>query len=578
MFFGEDEYYLEIATDKYLDMKLNELRALCNKFRIELSYGLTKKTIALNVLPTVLQKEDFLEDFYGNLPKEQQEILKFIVNYNGDDLKAKIKKVFNFDILLKKYNSRDIYVWWLELFVHNDTMDPDIKEYYFEFLHDKSFQKSVNTKDSLPSTTSNIDKITVEKHTTDNKLLKQKLTPIEPVDIVSDLKILCKLCSDGKIIKTIKGALTKKTEKLLDESLEISYGDYTKLLNFLINLKYIRNGKQLTPTQKSNATMLLDNGDIVKMLLQSFLSLRYQYEFRFMIIDTRSATANHIVNLRTKILDIIKKQNCEEWISVDYITSQIPKDNITLKELTNGSLYCYCNRSRNRTYYNRLEDLESILRFYIKAFVFSLYKLGIFSLARTKLICGTTKDLEVLNIRYIDTSSTIEYFKLTEVGKYALKISKKYTVKDGFQIELSPYLLEISVKNPSNLSDIFLQNITKKIDDTKYTTDIKTFLLNINSKKEFENAKKSLISKVKTTPKIWSDFFQTIEKRISSTNIVSKDATLIKLPNDKELLNFIATHQKLKQKILKADNLHIVVLKDHLPYVKKAFKEFGVLI
>ena len=115
--FYEDDGSIEIAYSKYLSLSIGALRTLASKYGITFYFGTKKRDLALTVIPDAMENDTFLEDFYNNLKPKEQKILKYIVNYRGKNLCSDVKKVFKFDIVSLRQGGRDVYVWWLELFV-----------------------------------------------------------------------------------------------------------------------------------------------------------------------------------------------------------------------------------------------------------------------------------------------------------------------------------------------------------------------------------------------------------------------------------------------------------------------------
>lgn len=599
-FFDEEDEPLEIVTSKYLMMSETELRSLCSQYKISIYYGNKKNDIIFKVIPEALNREGFLENFYNNLEKQQREILKFIVNYSGNSIFHAIRKRFNFDITQMRKNGRDVYVWWLELFIDNGEMDEDIKEYYFEFLHDEKLKKRINDKKEYKSKQQKLKKekekiepyldditnVEIYKYDFEYDLSPYELFEQEYTNMVENIRIFYQLCKDKKVVITQKRALAVRSVKLLDAQLTIDTEIYVWLLNILSDLKFLTIKKDVIPTKLFDNIINLDDGDLLKAIVEKFIKLDYQVELSYAPFNTTPRGGNgSIQNLRKKIIDIIKKADRSKWISIDSIVNEIPIDSKTLKYIQNGGKYTYgfyvTNGYHRQIKYERLSDLKVVLRYFVKAFIGLFCRFGVCSIGYTSIAAYVEKDLDIL----YETGerdrpfANIEYFKLKEIGLYSLDIAQSFTSKNDFKLILNPYTLELKVENASKLSELFLENLALKIDETKYKIDISTFMQNINSYSDYERTYTLFLGKCgEELPANWKEFFKLLDSRINSAKIAHKDTVLIKLQNNKDLLQFISTNSKLQSKIIKADGLHIVVLKENLLFVKKILKEYGILI
>lgn len=424
-----------------------------------------------------------------------------------------------------------------------------------------------------------IQTITVDKFTLYHKNISQKLIESSAVDILPSIKIIYALAYESKIKVTLKGVITVKSKKNLDEKLSINQYNYTWLLHILTLFGYLSSKQIKTPLSKFIALMQKDDGESIKTIFSDYLNLNEQHEFLFAPFATTIVHGNPITTFRKTLFRVIKAQNSTEWISIDSIVDSIDINAKTLKFMKNGAINAYgFTDSFSRYRYNKIEDLKVVVRYFVKAFVGILNRLGLFNLGQTPLISYAKEDLNSILKQYEIVFMNIEYFKFSDLGKYVFEIKDSFQSKDDFSLILNPYALEIKVDKKNKLSDIFLENTTTKVDDLKYKTDIKTFMQKIDTLAQYESMKKLFLKKCGNVPKNWIDFFMILEERTNGASVVCQNAILIKLKNNKELLKIIAGHEKLKSKILKADHLHLVVLKHDLSYVKKTLREYGILI
>ncbi len=430
-------------------------------------------------------------------------------------------------------------------------------------------------------TTSDITTVTIKKYTLDREQIIQKLFVETPLELALSARVIYQYAKNNKIKVTQKGELTVRSAKLLDANLTVGYNYYIWLLNFLINNKYLGTKQEKLPTKAFDKLINSDDGVFTSTIFTKFLNLKMQKEFDFIPFDISKYSGNGIKEFRTSIIEIIKTLKNNEWINIDYIANQIAITPRTLKQITNNNHRCYNFKNSSRTYYesyNRIENLKIIVRFFIKSFVGTMNRFGLCSIAKTaqESFCG--EDFPDLQIRYDIEYTAVEYFKLSSIGLFSLGIEDIYVDKNDFTLVLNDYNYEIGVNTPNGRSDILLSNIAKKISSTKYYTNLNIFMGNVDSEDSYNSIKKLFLSKCTNMPPNWKRLIETMDSRISSATIVSSTSVLIKINNSKEILHIISSNPNLKDKMLKADKFHLVVLKENLAYVKKIFKENGVIL
>lgn len=584
MFYEEDEP-IEIAYSKYLTFNIGVLSTLASKYGINFYYGASKNDLALDIIPEAMASDTLLEDFFKNLKPKEQEILKYIVNYRGRTLRSDVKQKFKFDIVSLSKDGRDIYVWWLELLLDQEKMDEGLKLYFLSFLgesdHGEAQEKNPRPAPPIAVAAGEINQVTIDKLDRSYNDFSQKLFIYEPEDIVTTVRIIYQLSKDGKIKITQKKALAVRSDKLMKENLPVESTYYIWLLNFLMEIDYLSSQQALLPTKVYDSAISQDDGMLIKTLFEKHIKRTVQYEFTFFIFRIQAVHAKFISALRLSILEIVKKMAHDQWISIDYITDQIPLNKKTLKQITNDNPTCYCfdsNYYRHNNHYNRLEHLKIVVRYFIKSFIGIAHRFGLFEIAKTPEESFIEEELDLLDNLYNSPFSAIEYAKLTDLGKYVLDIEKNFSGKNDFKLTLSPYTYEIKVDHSGSLSDVFLSSIADKTAENRYHTSIKIFMNSITSAKNYESLKDQFLSKCDTLHPNWQKFFETIDRRIGSLKVVNRSAILIEISNPKEILRIITSNPKLQEKILKADKFHIVVLKENLNYVKKVLKEYGVIL
>ncbi|MEA2111414.1 MAG: hypothetical protein U9P71_05135 [Campylobacterota bacterium] len=579
-----DYSHIEIIKNKYLYLSEGALKGLCSKFGIDLYFGADGYDIATKTIPELFSRDGYLENFYHKLEPKEKKILKFIVNYGGDDLQKAVKKKFKFEIVIFTKNKMRIYVWWLELFIDNNHFDDYLKDIFLSFLSENRREnqtKRSKTKKAIEArfdTVDDITKVIITKCDINGEAYPQTLKEYDVVDTVLNVQLLYTFCLDKKIKMTQKRQLAKVSQNILQEQFldDFEEVDY---LNFLINSNYLVTDKEITPANKFIKLMANSGGEIIKKLYSDFIQLHKIVELEYAMFRVSLVKGSHISLLRARILEIIKAQDNSQWINVDFIVDKISLDAKTLKQITNDYDYCYHFKGNSlRGKFNAIEHLKVVVRYFVKSFIGLMHQFGLCKMAYTEFQAYNKEDVRILGDEKGARYANIEFFKLSELGLFALGLQKQFKDSNEYKVILNEYTLEFKVEGANSLSDIFLNNISTQLTDEKYKTDIKTFMKNITKKSEYKQIESSFLQRVDNVPQNWRDFFMLFNERQESMSVVSSSCVLIKVENSREVLKLMSANKKLQEKILKADKMHIVVLKSNLEYVKKAFKEYGVLI
>ncbi|MEA3490558.1 MAG: hypothetical protein U9R27_01515 [Campylobacterota bacterium] len=584
MFYEEDES-IEIVYKKYILLSEGALKTLCSKYDINFFFGATKRELATNIIPDTIVSEGYLEHFYSKLTPREQKILKYIVNHRGGNLRAAVKKKFKFDIVSMTRGPQMIYVWWLELFIDQNEMDEVLRYYFFRFLGDDTLIPNKKETPPIPAkhpdTTKDINSIKIHKVDGDFMPLSQKLIVEEPQDIVSIVRFFYRLAKDSKLKITQKGTLTVRSRRFIEESISADPHYYIWLINFLLDIQYLTKPQLKLPTKAFDSVIMRDDGKLIQALFDKYVAHKMQQEFNFVIFDIDATSGKDVAKFRKTLLETIANLNSDEWISIDFFTEEIPLTNKVITQISNGYPYCYNfehDYRRRRDGYNQLKDLKMVVRYFIKSFVGIASNFGLFTLATTAKESFIADELKRSDGYYNRPFINIEYIKLTKLGRFVLGLEKSFAEESNFTLKLNPYAFEITVDNPSSRSELLLSPMATQITEHKYQTTLKKLMNIVDTAQSFHILKEELLSKCESVPENWQRLFDTIERRIDSITIVSRSAILIEIKNPKEIQGIIASHPKLQEKILKADKLHIVVLKDDLTYVKKVLKEHGAIV
>lgn len=418
-----------------------------------------------------------------------------------------------------------------------------------------------------------ISKVIVNKYNLDGVCYSQSLQEDKEIDIILNTKLLYSLCLDKKIKRIKSGNLASVSEKILKKSFA---DDFKELdyLNFLLDNKYLRRDKEITPTPKFTNLMQKNHGEIIKKIYDDAMKSESIDELEDAPFSS-CRRGKYVKSLRDMILKIIKKQDTSLWINIDTIVDAVKLDKTTLKNVTNDYRYGYYLLRE----YNNIEALKVVIRYFIKSFIGRMHQFGLCKVAHTDLKAYNEEDIAILKKNQVGSYANLEYFQLNELGLFVLGVKKEFKDTNDYKILLNEYALEFTIENRNTLSDLLLENIAVEIGKDKYKTDVKTFMKKISKPTEYKNIESSFLSMVEgDIPKNWKDFFSLLNKRQKSASVVSSCAVLIKLESNREFLKLLSADVKLQEKILKTDKMHIVVLRENLDDVKKILKGYGVVI
>ena len=580
-----DFSHISIVENKYLYLDKGAVRALCSKYNIEFFFNTKALELIQVVIPKNLTSLEFLKNFYNKLQSNEKKILKFIVNYDGDNIQETVKKNFQFDIAVMTRKGMITYVWWLELLMDNDEFEEVYRELFLEFLGtDKKEKKRTLQKQNKIEKSVNREKelkdIVVNKYTLSGEMYKQNLEKLPAEDILLAINLLYSIANDSKLKITQKRVLAVRSEKLLYAQMPEEY-NFTWLINLLSETKYLQKEQTMLPANKFHKLMQKGDGDIIKDIFKDILNLPYNNEVTSGIFIASVIRGDHVKNFREMIVNLIKEQEKDIWINIDSLVDKIRLSSKTMKYITNNYKYSYAFYGNSqRLEYNKIEHLKVVVRYFLKTFFGVICQMGMCDLGETELQAYNKEDVRILRgyTEYATSFGNVEYYKLTALGQYVCGLSTKFESVNDYKLLLSSYNYELKVENSNKLSDIYLEKIATKIEDAKYKIDMKSFMKNCNSELEYEKTKELFIDKVGELPQNWQQFFKLLDARVGSITTVSKSVVLLKVRNNKDILKLISSNNKLQEKILKADKFHIVVMQKDFASVKNILKEYGVVV
>lgn len=392
---------------------------------------------------------------------------------------------------------------------------------------------------------------------------------------------LIKISESGKVLKDTKREMLKHC------NITEFYGDskgleYIKTEIICIFLSLL--------SDKSKEEKYLNSANI-KNIISDFIStknvskeLHYPYTSLFLnyLKGTRNIWENseNLKAVSESLISLLKEARENDILSVKNITKAFiyrDKDTelISLKDIKD---YIYINEANyERTKILKYEDYEEfVIEPFVKSYLFLLGTLGIFQIFYTK----PEKNSKLyLKNGYLSQYNGIKFIKLTDLGKYVLGFKETYEISTNYEkseIFLDDKRLIVTILGESPTRRMFFEKVSKKIGNNIYKVTIDSFKKTVKSYgeliKRIEKFKKN-VGNIEL-PLNWQEFFENLVRKFSSIEEVD-EFIILKLKEDKELLQIIIKDTRFRELFLKAENYHLLVKKENIDELTKILKEYG---
>ena len=188
---------------------------------------------------------------------------------------------------------------------------------------------------------------------------------------------------------------------------------------------------------------------------------------------------------------------------------------------------------------------------------------------------------------YVTSSvfNTLQYIRLTELGKYALGLVPTYTPpvvekKKLFHLDSDRLLIHSLI--PGNPYESMLQDTSISIGNHRFVMNSDSFLKNCKTEKDVNDKIdffKQFICQ-DNTPEIWTEFFESLLNQCHPLKKVSRNNYIIyRLDgNNKELIRLLTTDSVLKAIIVRAEGYMILVEAKNQKKLVDRLKTYGYLL
>lgn len=288
----------------------------------------------------------------------------------------------------------------------------------------------------------------------------------------------------------------------------------------------------------------------------------------------------NLTEASASLISLIKEMGENYCLDVNNITKAFiyREKNIEIINFKDVKDYIYINEANyERTKILKYEDYEDfVIEPFVKSYLFLLGTLGIFELFYTDP--DNCPKLYLKN-GYLSQFNGLKYIKLTNLGKYIFSFKDSYEVPTSYEkseIFLDDKRLIVTILGESPIRRMFFEKISKKIGNNIYKITIDSFTRTVKSydelKERIEKFKKNIDTR--ELPENWTNFFENLIKKFSSVK-EEKGFIVLKIKEDKDLLQIIMKDIRFKNLFLKAEDYHLLIKKEKVEELSKILKEYG---
>ena len=249
-------------------------------------------------------------------------------------------------------------------------------------------------------------------------------------------------------------------------------------------------------------------------------------------------------------------------------------DLIAPKDITD---YIYINEANGQRakIQNDIDYVNYIIEPFVKSYLFLLSIFGVFEIFYEKPFFR--KGLFLKN-NYLSKYDGLKYIRLTDLGKYILGYKENFEIldkKERVEIHLDDKRQFITIVGEAPARVMFFEKISIKIKGNMFKFTYDSFLKGIKTYEELiDRIEKFKENTTRELPLNWQEFFENLEKKFNSIKLIS-DYVVLKLDDNKELIQLVLKDSRIKKICLKAEDYHLIVSKENLKELVKIFGEYG---
>lgn len=561
------KYYLEWIAEGYIGNNLT-------LFDISLIGEKSSKETFLELLEQIYTNEETFHTIYETLSERVREVFRDVAWTGKYFLPSEIRDEFFVEVESYTLN-RDLKEEFLFFKLDKDPkkgeylyVDYDILRMFRKFMEKPEEYYIIHQKELQITLVHNNEKEFLQN-------LRMYLDYFTQTGI--------QLSDSGKILKDSKTNMRKYcniSEYYTDsKDLDFLKTEIIGLFFFLMKGKY-RNTEYF-------------NFENIKGIVEDFFSCEIideedKFRFTSLYLNFLKGTRN-IWNSREEIRAclatiraIIDEMDEGCIVSVDNIIHAIlfRDDFIELIDVRDAYDYIYINEANyERT---KIPNYEKYLDYVVKPLIKSVFFiLGTFGLFELYYDYPSDNQALFLKNRYLSKYDGLRYLKFTALGKYVFGKKDDYDFNLDMgksEVILDEDRLYISVIGDTPVASMFLEKIAQKISSSKFKLTEEQFMKGVTSYAQLEEKIREFHEKISgDLNPLWSAFFENLKLRSDALR-VEPDYMVIKLRNDKSVIDIITKDRRFKDLALRAENYNILVKKELLPEVVDIFRSYGYYI
>ncbi|MDR1832985.1 MAG: hypothetical protein LBQ97_09735 [Fusobacteriaceae bacterium] len=561
------KYYLDWISDGYIGDNLSIVETI-------LIGEKGNKETFLDFMEQIFTKEETFHAIYDTLPDRVREVFTAVAWSGPYFIAPEIRE---------------------EFFVESEnyTLNRELREEYLFFKIDKDSKKGeflYIDYDILRMFRKFMDK-PEEYNLVHQKELQITLVHNNEKEFLQNLRIYLDYYTQTGVNLSDSGKILKESKTNMRKYCNISeYYSDSRDLDFLkteiIGLFFcLMKGKYRNPEYF--------NHENIKGVTEDFFScelMDHEDKFRYtsLYLNFLKGTRNiwnskeEIAQCLATIRGLIDEMDENMIVSADNIIKTIlyRDEFIELIDVRDAYDYIYINEANyERT---KIPNYEKYLDYVVKPLVKSVFFiLGTFGLFELYYDYPSDNQALYLKNRYLSKYDGLRYVKLTNLGKYVFGKTDDYNFNfdmEEAEVVLDDDRLYISVIGDTPVASMFLEKIAQKISPGKFKLTAEQFMKGVASRGQLEEKIKDFREKVSgDLSPVWTAFFEDLRAKAGALSI-ENDYVVIKLKNDRAVIDIIMKEKRLKDLVLRAEEYNMLVKKNRLPEVLDIFREYGYYI
>lgn len=390
------------------------------------------------------------------------------------------------------------------------------------------------------------------------------------------------LSNSGKILKESKVNMKKycNINEYYENSKDLDFlkTETIALFFFLVKEKYMNEDYFRVSNIKKIVQDFLD-GELIQEENYHYTSLYLNYLKGVKNIwKSKEEIKRGLITIK-KIIDEVPN---DKIVSVDNIIKAIlyRDEFIEIIDIKDAYDYIYINEANyERT---KILNYERYLSYVVIPFIKSvLFILGTMGVLELYYDYPSINNCLYLKNGYLSKYDGLKYIKMTTLGKYCLGRIDDFDfvcTKDEGEVILDEDRLIATIIGDVPVKTMFLERVSQKIAMNKYKFTKENFLRGINGYRELEERIVEFKTKISDDlNELWQGFFDDLVEKSSAIR-AEHQFVVLKLKNDRELINTITKDERFKSLLLKGEDFHVLVKSEDVGQVVDLFKEYGYYV